>query len=297
MEPPTLVEVRPGRHLNVCIHRRKVGANATEGGDGRAHTPSLFFIHGSMASIATFQPILSSFYQHYNIVMFDALGCGDSHKPLEDDAYTTEELQQDVIQLFNQYSSKDTTHNNILIGHSYGTAQVARLLAHLKRDDQSHYVKAAILLGGIDSLPSGGHPIFQYPVCMLSLLQRHLSQTFVQLALSPHADGTLRDKCFQQSMRNSMLVCKHFYTQFEWATADDWSALSAFPVLMLHGEDDKITPLDGAQKLLDLLSTNGTNVRLCVVQKAGHQLCDEAPSVVVGHINTFLTEDCGLQSP
>jgi pimeloyl-ACP methyl ester carboxylesterase len=291
----SLVEVRPGRRLNVCIHNRKIGTIPSVE-DEKTPTPLLFFIHGSMASTEAFAPIFASFEDHCDILMFDALGCGKSEKRLEDDAYTTHELSQDVIQLFNQHASKDTTPV-ILVGHSYGTAQVARLLSHLKRENQSHQVKGTILLGGIDSLPSGGHPIFQYPVCMLSLLQRHMSQTFVQLALSPHADGELRDKCFQQSMRNSMTVCKHFYTQFEWATVDDWHALADLKVLMLHGEHDQITPMDGAQKLHDLLRANGTQVRFHVVEKAGHQLCDEAPSVVVGHINTFLAEDCGLSRP
>ena len=287
MDKSTLLEVRPGRNLNV-FHHRKAGVNA-----GDTQTPMLFLLHGSMASMESFEPIFSSFEQHCNILTYDAIGCGKSEKRLEEDAYTTEELRQDVIHLFNKHASNETTPI-ILIGHSYGTAQVARLLAHLKQENQSHRVRAAILLGGIDSLPSGGHPIFQYPVCMLSLLQRHMSHSFVQLALSPHADAALREKCFQQSMRNSMAVCKSFYTSFEWATVDDWNALSSLPVLMLHGEDDQITPLEGGQRLHDLLRANGTKVRFERVPRAGHQLCDEVPSVVVGHINSFLTDECGL---
>lgn len=134
-----------------------------------------------------------------------------------------------------------------------------------------------------------------------------------------------------QAGKNKMYVCKAFYRQFEWATHEDWVATSQYPVLICHGDDDKVTSLEGAQALLKLLLSqqdsrdasknkvgrspdlipvcskdaqsdiNGlihtpdkNRFQMVMISHAGHQLLEEQPSQIVDQMNRFLADICGL---
>ena len=225
-------EVRPGRVVRILHHRV----------DGKTdkNRQTLFFFHGSMSSMLAFSSIYAPFIDSFDIVAYDALGCGGSDKPLDYSAYTTSELVKDAVAIFDKHSSSI----NLLIGHSYGTSQLAHVCAHLQRENRGDLIKGVVLLGSADVVvPS--KTLFQLPVFVLNLLQSYLSKQFVQMALSKHADESLREQMLQQSGQNSMAVCKYFYLNFEWASSDDWKGLALYPLLLLQGEDDQITPMAG----------------------------------------------------
>ena len=225
-------EVRPGRLVRILRHQVK--------GNQNKHRQTLFFFHGSMSSMLAFSSIYAPFMDSFDIVAYDALGCGRSDKPLNSSAYTTTELVQDAMAIFDKYAS----NINVLIGHSYGTAQVARVCAHLQRNNRENLIKGVVLLGSMDVVVPF-KSLFQLPVFILNLLQSYLSKQFVQMALSKHADESLREQMLQQSGQNSMEVCKYFYLNFEWATSDEWKVIASYPLLLLQGEDDQITPMAG----------------------------------------------------
>ena len=187
-----------------------------------------------------FSSIYGPFMESFDIVSYDALGCGGSHKPLEYSAYATSELVQDAMSIFEKYSSTI----NVLVGHSYGTTQVARVCAHLQRENRGDSIKGVVLLGSMDVVVPF-KMLFQLPVFILNMLQSYLSKQFVQMALSKHADESLREQMLHQSGQNSMEVCKYFYLNFEWASSEDWKVVALYPLLLLQGEDDQITPMAG----------------------------------------------------
>jgi pimeloyl-ACP methyl ester carboxylesterase len=130
-----------------------------------------------------------------------------------------------------------------------------------------------------------------------------------------------------------MYVCKNFYQQFEWAQEADWEALSFYPVLICQGEDDKVTPLEGAKILFRFLSSkrierntvivskseaedeaeavattdlsvkvkveiNETEaqdrIRLKIITQTSHQLLEEKPVEIVAHMDNFFRSLCDL---
>lgn len=125
-----------------------------------------------------------------------------------------------------------------------------------------------------------------------------------------------------------MYVCKAFYQQFEWATNLHWEAVSDHPVLICTGNDDKVTPIIGAQALQKFLLSqsigkelagvtmtenakerNGGNstkseshksinadgkVRFFVIRNAGHHVLEEQPEQLAGLMDSFFGEACGL---
>ena len=197
---------------------------------------TIFFFHGSMATYQQFNDIINGLkdYGSCNIVAYDALGCGNSEKPTDIDCYSTNSMLKDALVIVEKYA----TAMNILVGHSYGSSLVARLCHHYKQtknDIMYASIKGLILLGTTDSLPNGGHPIFQLPICLLNLIQSYLSNTFIELAFSPNTDKVIKMKSLAMSSSNKMYVCRAFYQQFEWATIDDWNSIISFPILICQG--------------------------------------------------------------
>ena len=120
-----------------------------------------------------------------------------------------------------------------------------------------------------------------------------------------------------------MHVCKAFYQQFQWASNAHWDAISRYPVLVCQGADDQVTPLDGAQSLVNLLlslsgnkedlsvvqgdtlrdieeincifpTESGCKIRFAIIDKAGHHPMEEQPAQVAVHMTAFLKDECGI---
>ena len=280
-------EREPGRRLSVL--------RCNSAGLSR---PWLFFLHGSMAGSFTYQDVLPALSQRHNIVAYDALGCGESSKPKEAEAYATAELVRDATAIFDEYVGAEA--KVVIVGHSYGVAQTARLVAHLKRENRAGQVLGVVLMGAAEHIPPGGPPIFNLPVCVLSILQRSLTKAFLDGALSPRASAELRARCEAQCMANSMDVCQAFYTVSTWATDEEWKDVGmTCPVLLLHGIDDKVLPMGGAKDLHARLSTHASTAAhpppsFVEISDAAHQLCDERPDIVLQHVKAFLVDTCRI---
>ena len=124
-----------------------------------------------------------------------------------------------------------------------------------------------------------------------------------------------------------MYVCKSFYQQFEWAVEEHWSAVSGYPVLICQGDEDQVTPMEGAQTLVALLLKHAqkddpaatrmpasvsaernedidntkrdscSRILLVVIGKAGHQLQEEQPKEIIAHMDLFFGNHCGVSLP
>lgn len=185
-----LVRMESGHKLNVQYLKCQKSCETT-----------FFFIHGSMGSLQQFDDIIAQYKNKVNIVAYDAMGCGGSEKPTTDGLYTTKSLTSNTIQVFEKYA----TTKNVLIGHSYGTAQIARLCTHLSRqrkDSDSkdlpvRTISGVILLGTVDVLPesmSTVYRLFSLPVFLLSPMQGWMSRSYVGLAFSPLSNPSLKER-------------------------------------------------------------------------------------------------------
>lgn len=222
---------------------------------------TVFFFHGSMATWKQFDYLIGHFRNKCNVVAYDAYGCGDSDKPQDPlfwrtSHYSPEELTNDAIDIFNAYA----TEYNIMIGHSFGTAIVAKVVnavnhtfaeldsprsmkstRHLELDTHlaaslptprtlRPHIVASILLGTHKASPLIRHPIFFLPVFVLDAIQEILSNQFVELSHSPATSEMVKQQSKMYSQQNQMHVAKSFYSQFQWATEEDWAAVAKYPV-------------------------------------------------------------------
>lgn len=182
------IEMKSRHKLNVF--HSKGAANVA------AHDTTIFFIHGSMGSLTHFSDLIIAFEGRVNIVAYDTMGCGGSDKPHDGLEYSTKALTANAIEIFDLFC----TAKNILVGHSYGTSQVARLCSHANKrqlDRVNTSISGVVLLGTIDSLPKGGSSafsIFALPLFVLKPLQSWMSKAYVDMAFSAYSDPILKER-------------------------------------------------------------------------------------------------------
>lgn len=142
----------------------------------------------------------------------------------------------------------------------------------------------------------------------LYCVQGHLSRQFVKVAFSPNSSNEVKEESLLYSSMNDMFVCKAFNQQFQWATPDEWSSLNSYSILIMQGEDDQITPLSGAEKLVNevfvITKNDGAKsskddsdidsskriLKFHVIKNAGHMVMMEQPDQVFNLCKSFLYE-------
>lgn len=291
-EAGEVIEIRPQRRIKLVFYEPKNNNNVTEHESNQKQT--LFFFHGSMATYKQYNSVINHFKETYRIVAYDALGCGSSDKPVDDwfgteSLYSVNNLLLDAIEVVKRYSTK----TNILIGHSFGTTIVARIVKHFANDksEMSLYpsIRCSVLLGTADHMPINRNNIFLLPVWVLELIHPWLSSGFADRAFSPSVDPEIKKQAMQFSGTNKMHVVKSFYNNILWADADIWEALINTSTLILQGIDDKITPVEKAQRLFDEYLCKNEKSKLIRLADAGHQVMQEKPIIVISHMESFIS--------
>jgi pimeloyl-ACP methyl ester carboxylesterase len=168
-----ILEVRLGRRINIFTYTPSTAKDIT----------TLFFLPGSLACHQIDNKLMTYFIEKYprtvQVVAYDAygliflnhdfpphtysrntlqVGSGKSERPRDWDEYgnvighySTENLFLDTLEILQRYG----TDRNVLIGHSFGSTQIARV--HHKAKGLIN-VSSVVLLGTAFSMPDGAHP-------------------------------------------------------------------------------------------------------------------------------------------
>lgn len=283
-------EVRDGRRLNLY----KVL---------RPSDTTIFFIPGSLACHNIDIDIIKHLEEGYNvnIVAWDAYGSGKSDRKRDwDEAgnfighYSTENLFLDAYAIVAKY----TTEHNILLGHSFGSALVARLVKRLREECMSQTtnidISSCVLLGTAFQMPDGAHPVFMLPEALLSCLQPAMNEEAVRQALSnrSYENDELKSMSYEYGISNDMATVKAFFQQLKWATEEEWSSLKHVPVLIIQGKEDQITNVDNAlllyEKIIATQEYRGKSSSFKIIPDAGHMVMYEQPALCNKFIVEFL---------
>mmetsp|Transcript_12317 Transcript_12317/g.18671 ORF Transcript_12317/g.18671 Transcript_12317/m.18671 type:complete len:289 (-) Transcript_12317:200-1066(-) len=253
---------------------------------------TLFFVHGSMASFVQFIDIITAFQSDYNIVAYDYYGCGGSDKPVGWEEYSPDEHLTDLVCIVEKYK----TAKNYFISHSFGTSQSIRLYSRL-RSMQALCIDGIVLMGTTLDIPGGKAGLFMLPVFVLNWMQPYLSAKFIDMAFHENTPASVKDLAKMQSNMNEMHVCQAFYRQFKWCSMKEVEDIQC-PVLVLQGEGDRITPVEGARELYQVLQAcNQCECSMEVLPNCGHQMMQEDAAAVISRISSFLeTTACSVHS-
>ncbi len=265
----------------------------------------LLLIHGFGASLGHWRkniPVLAN--NGYRVFALDLLGFGGSDKPRRD--YTLE-LWQEQIRDFWQEQIQEPT---VFVGNSIGGLISLMLMANCPE----------ITAGGVLINCAGG---LNHRADELNLPLRLIMGMFAQLVSSPLTGKFIFDNVRQKKrIRNTLyqvyrdraavtdelVDMLHEPSCHPGAQQVFASILTApagpkptellpnlqHPLLVLWGEEDPWTPIQGAKIYQDLIATN-PNVAFYPIPNAGHCPHDEKPEMVNQLILNWLSQNEGKE--
>ena len=103
--------------------------------------------------------------------------------------------------------------------------------------------------------------------------------------LHSSASAELRQRQYQLGISNKTSALQKIASGMKWFTDTDWESISV-PFALLHGDDDKVTPLDKASSIKDLNKNYCKELK--VFKDSGHNFMMEHPTLVNDAIIDFL---------
>ena len=232
----------------------------------------ILFIHGAGGRADQWECQIDYFKDNYQITTFDLIGHGRSPKPRN--GYDFKEMLLDVVAIFDKYKR----HENIIIAHSYGVA-LGLHMALLKQTE----IQKLVLIGANVPRLTAGVEIWNLPVFILEWMRPIFSRGFVKRAFHPETSSELINREQAVSDTNPMAVMKGLIKGMKEMPPIQLEN-NSIPTLIINGDTDGLTPVEGAGELLNLLP----NSKLEVVSKASHFVMMEQPQIVNEIISKFL---------
>jgi len=258
--------------------------------------PPLLLIHGFGASIGHWRkniPVLAK--AGYQVFALDLLGFGASDKPPLD--YHLELWQQQLRDFWVENIARPT----VLVGNSIGGLLSLMLLA-----DAPELAQAGVLIncaGGLNHRPEELPPLLRwvmgaFAACVRSpltgsllfqairqkpMIRNSLAQVYRdRAAITPELVEMLyRPSCD----RGAQQVFASILTAPPGPRPEELLPRIQQPLLVLWGEDDPWTPIDGAA-IYRRLAAQGDRVQFQAIPRAGHCPHDEAPD----RVNALITD-------
>jgi pimeloyl-ACP methyl ester carboxylesterase len=204
-----------------------------------------------------------------------------------------------------------------LVGHSYAANLILPFLSEHGtsssiKDDALASEKATDIAGVIllscgirtpsNPLPDGGSPLIRnLPLPVLNCVQPSLTVSFVSAAIHPdnaRQNPDIADELVESSNANRMEVVQAYHSQVKWfslpppssqlpvastPTAQGSHPLLPFPFLVVHGDHDKIIPIQAGQDMANHLQSE-----MHVLPNVGHMIMMERPQEVASLIRSFV---------
>jgi non-heme chloroperoxidase len=209
----------------------------------------------------------------YRVIAHDRRGHGRSSQPWTGNNMDT--YADDLHQLFVHLDLKNVT----MVGHSTGGGEVARFVG---RHGTSR-VSKAVLLGAVPPLMvqtaanPDGVPLSQFDD-LRAQMDKDRSQFFLNVPTGPFfgfnrpgataSQGLIQSWWLQGMMAGFVNAYECIKAFSETDFTDDLKKMN-FPVLLLHGDDDQIVPIDNAARKAIKLLPQG---KLKVYPAGGHAL-------------------------
>lgn len=228
---------------------------------------SVIFVHGSGGDHHVWEAQLQLLPDSFTGIALDLPGHGHSSGPM-----------LETIEAGAQLLSRLPAWLNLprplwLAGHSMGSAMA--ITAAL---DYGQPVDGLVLIGS-------GSRLRVLPALLDSLRGGNIDPSFLRVGFSPATPADIWEKELALMLQiHPEILLNDFSACDQFDRSADISAIKV-PVLLITGEDDRLTPLKYAEFLRDRIST----AKLIIVPQAGHQVMLEKPDAVSQAIADFLS--------
>ncbi|KAK1568979.1 hypothetical protein Q3G72_031196 [Acer saccharum] len=265
-----------------------------------SNSPHLLLVHGFGASIPHWRRNISTLSKYYTVYAIDLVGFGASDKPAGF-SYTMEAWAELILDFLDEVVGKPT----VLIGNSVGSLACV-IAASEEKSSKTLLVQGLVLLncsGGMNNKAIVDDWRIKLLLPLLWFIDFLLKQRVIASAIF--------DLVKQRDTLNNILLSVYgnkesvdeVLIQIISEPANDEGALDAFvsiitgppgpnpvqlmprisslPVLVLWGDQDTFTPLDGpVGKYFSSLPAQNSNVKLFVLEGVGHCPHDDRPDLV-----------------
>ena len=237
--------------------------------------PSLFFVHGSCARMGQYEHQIEHFIaKGHHVVALDNLGCGESDKPDNYDAYHPSQFIDTAVMIAEK---KLDGKKIVIVGHSFGSYVACRVTERVES------IAGSVLLGisDFDELKKAEW-VFKLPRPVLWMMRPLLGRGFQTKALYKGTGKELRMQEAEASSRNPVFMFSAFYRNL--CRAEIVVAFPERPTLVISGRHDKVTPVDATSTLVEQYDFAYHKI----VENASHQMMQEEPEVTNQHIDEFI---------
>ncbi|KAI9148311.1 3-oxoadipate enol-lactonase 2 [Paramyrothecium foliicola] len=238
---------------------------------------TLLCIHGlgsSSSFYSTIAPSLAS--DGLSCLAFDTPGSGLSNA--EGVAPTVSSIAQVAIALLQSLGRKP--EKTVVVGHSMGALIASEIALQIK-------ALGVVLIGPVHPTPALGD-IF---TARINSVKQDGNLERLADAIPPAATGSaatslhhafIRALILSQTPQGYASLCKLIAE----AVPPDYSSIRQ-PLLIIAGSDDKTSPLQGCQHILDSWGTEEPSKKLSILEGVGHWHCIENHAEVAKEIVTF----------
>jgi non-heme chloroperoxidase len=230
---------------------------------GDTNGQPIVFHHGWPLSADEWDSQMLFFLSHgYRVIAHDRRGHGRSSQT--DTGNEMDTYASDVVQLVKELDLKSAIH----VGHSTGGGEVARYVARA----ETGRVAKAVLIGAVPPIMlkttahPGGLPIEVFDGFRTALATNR-AQFFIDVPAGPfygfnrqgaNVSQGLIDNWWRQGMMGgakAQYECIRAFSETDFT--EDLKAIEV-PVLIMHGEDDQVVPIDDSARLAIKLVKKGT---------------------------------------
>lgn len=284
-EPVSVADLADSDSLFVEINGIQVHYKTAGSGE-----PVMVLLHGFGASTYTWHKVMPVLAGKGTVIAFDRPAFGLTERPLpgswtEENPYTSDFAVKLTIGLMDQLGVEKA----ILIGHSAG-AGIAVQTVLTQPERVSGLVLVDPALSGRPGMPEWLENTPQMkrlgPYLTRSLAGKE-GEAFLQASWHDFSGFTEVD---QEAYRKPLQAADWDTALWEFTKANQTMDLTprlseiTIPVLVLHGDDDRIIPLSESERLVEALP----EARLDVINACGHLPQEECPDAFLAAIEKLL---------
>ncbi len=287
LSPPSAFADLESRFItvdNLAIHYRVSG-------EDKKGIP-LILLHGFMANSRTWEDLSTLLGKDYPVYAYDRIAFGLSERPLRPDfppsgsPYRSEAVVERALLLMDEWRAGEA----VLVGSSAGGELALRIaLAAPER------IKALILIA--PAVYSGGPSGFMRWFSRISLFEniglnavRSLGEDPEKLLSRVWYDPSRMPDDLRSAYLQPLRIENWDKALLEFIRASEGDDITEelkeleIPVLIIHGRNDSIVPVEDSIRLVDQIS----GAQLLVIEDCGHVPYEEYPEAVNSLIRTFL---------
>ncbi|KAJ3336679.1 hypothetical protein HDU93_002371 [Gonapodya sp. JEL0774] len=255
---------------------------------------------GQVTQFASQIAYISTKLQH-PVLAIDNVGHGLSSRPSDYPSYRTSQIVKDTVESIKIAYGSRADKGIVLVGHSYGTVVASWVAAELDAWVKG-VVKAVVLIGPGKPLNKETQArlstISYFPTILIDLWRLYdrrggAASASVTRFVSAQASPEVRAKQLEWNLSSRTDTLKRIVAGMDWAEKGVYERMAGVgaTVVIAVGEEDRVTPLEGAEVVKGVVvGADGKVGDIVVLKGSGHNSMVDAADQVNAVLDELLAK-------